>query len=288
MRSAAPIAPSAIHRSFLGWKNGLYAKVGLGASALAAALYWMHQPDGPPNGGTLLGYTYGTVGAALIVWLAWFGIRRRRYGVPMGLDGLLSAHVYLGLSLVVVATLHTGFRFHWNVHTLSYVLMVAVIASGTFGAFAFWHYPPQMTANRAGASLEAMTAELAAFDSRCRELAPMFPDDIKGLVISAIDDAKLRRSGWTRIWRGADPCRVATLTALNRIREEVGRPKGSTAAEIVVVSQTLTRRLAVVEKLRRDRAYRARLLLWRAVHVPLTVALLAALAIHIVAVFFYR
>ena len=34
----------------------------------------------PPNGGTWLGYTLGTIGALLIVWLMLFGIRKRRYG----------------------------------------------------------------------------------------------------------------------------------------------------------------------------------------------------------------
>ena len=44
-----------------------------------------------------------------------------------------SAHVYLGLSLIVIATLHTGFQFGWNVHTLAYALMMLVIVSGIYG-----------------------------------------------------------------------------------------------------------------------------------------------------------
>ena len=44
--------------------------------------------------------------------------------------------------------------------------------------------------------------------------------------------------------------------------------------------QNLTKRATIVVKIRRDRRYRALLLLWRAIHVPLT--------IHVFAVFYYR
>ena len=40
-------------------------------------------------------------------------------------------------ALIVIATLHTGFQFGWNVHTLAYVLMMLVILSGMFGIAAY-------------------------------------------------------------------------------------------------------------------------------------------------------
>lgn len=59
----------------------------------------------------------------------------RRWGP--GVAGWLSAHVYLGTALIVVATLHTGFEFGWSVHTLAYALTLAVVLSG------FWLSAPQ-------------------------------------------------------------------------------------------------------------------------------------------------
>ena len=59
---------------------------------------------------------------ALIVWLAMLGIRKR--AITRGrwsLKAWTSAHVYLGLALIVIGTLHTGFQFGWNVHTVAYV-----------------------------------------------------------------------------------------------------------------------------------------------------------------------
>ena len=69
-------------------------------SALAIAAYWIDDPQEPANGGTVLGYTLGTIAALLIVLLAWFGIRKRRYASTLGsVQGWLSAHVYLGATL---------------------------------------------------------------------------------------------------------------------------------------------------------------------------------------------
>ena len=97
----------------------------------------------------VLSATLGIAGALLILWLMWFGYRKRLYLKDQGnLVAWLSAHVYLGLSLFVIATLHIGFHFGWNVHTLAYVLMCLVIASGGFGILSYVRYPRVMTENR--------------------------------------------------------------------------------------------------------------------------------------------
>ena len=266
-----------IHRSFLSYRNALYGKIAAAVSILAIALYALDRPDGPPNGGTLLGYTYGTIGLVLIAWLAWFGIRRRRYGGAGSLANLLSAHVYFGTALIVVATLHTGFQLHWNVHGLAYVLMVAVIGSGLFGAYAFWRFPKLMTANRAGETLGKLAASLAAIDLRCQELALSFPDDIATLISACL----VRRPG-----RRALQDRGLTLAAIARVEQQLGQLGGVATADVLALVQSLTQRLAVLDTLVRDRRYRAQMLLWRAVHVPLTLGLLVALGIHVFAVFY--
>ena len=46
-------------------------------------------------------------------------------------------------------------------------------------------------------------------------------------------------------------------------------------------------RKALIERINRDTTLRARLNIWLYLHVPLTIALLAALVVHIVSVFLY-
>ena len=268
---------STIHRSFLSYRNALYGKIAAAVSILAIAVYALDRPDGPPNGGTLLGYVYGTIGLALIAWLAWFGIRRRRYGGTGSLANLLSAHVYFGSALIVVATLHTGFQLHWNVHGLAYVLMVVVIASGMFGAYAFWRVPKLMTANRAGETLGKLAASLAALDLRCQNLALAFPDDIATSIYACLAPPA---------GRGTVPDRGLTLAAITRVELQLGQLGGVATADVLALVQTLTQRLAVLDTLIRDRRYRGQMLLWRAVHTPVTLGLLVALGTHVFAVFY--
>ncbi len=265
-----------VHGSFLTWRHFLYAKIAAGVSALAIVLYAIDKPVGPPNGGSWLGYTLGTLGLGLIVWLTWFGVRRRRYGGTKLLEGILSAHVYLGLALLVVATLHTGFQLHWNVHSLAYVLMVLVIVSGMFGALAFWRMPGLLTANRAGATLGGMTKELATLDLKCRALALAFPDEVVALVHAATAMPGRQRAS----------ARHLGMRAIARVQHELGSERHTTPAEVLPLVTGLTERMVLVRRLNRDRLHRQLLLQWRTVHVPLTVGLVAALGVHVFAVFY--
>src|SRR5690606_7369323 len=116
-----------MHASFLTYANKRWLWVALILATGCLLAYGWHDPVGaPPNGGTALGYTLGTIGALLILWLLWFGVRKRRYrGAAGSLRGWLSAHIYLGSALLLVALLHSGFQVGWNVHTLALLLMLA-------------------------------------------------------------------------------------------------------------------------------------------------------------------
>src|SRR5665647_2767927 len=106
--------------TILEYKRYRYLKASLLLAGLAIVAYVFHRPAIGANGGTWLGYTLGTISGGIVGLILSFGVRKRQYRGTGVLQGWLSAHVYLGASLIVIATLHTGLQFGWNVHTLSY------------------------------------------------------------------------------------------------------------------------------------------------------------------------
>ncbi len=122
------------HEGFLRYRRFRWMKIALGVLLFFILVYLLVDVQPRHNGGSWLGYLLGTLGVLLILWLSLLGIRKR--AITRGrwsLKAWTSAHVYLGLGLIVVATLYTVFQFGWNVHTLAYVLMMLVILSGVYG-----------------------------------------------------------------------------------------------------------------------------------------------------------
>ncbi len=249
------------------------------------AAYLWHDPVPKPYGGTWLGYTLGTIGALLILWLTWYGVRKRRYDSQGNLQGWLSAHIYLGVALVVVVTLHTGFEMGWNVHTLAYVLMLAVIASGLYGTVVYLRVPRAMTANLGEETLESILLRIGDVDREAREKALSLPDELVTLVDRSVSGTRLG-GGVLQLLRGRDPA-CPTAAAVREWPRAAATLKGEAARLSKEVYGQMLQKNQLLARARRDMRYQAILDLWLFVHVPLAFMLLAALTAHIISVFIY-
>jgi len=281
------------HQSILEFRHGRYFKVALLLCAAAIGVYAWHDPPAiylKPYGGTWLGYTLGTIGAVLILWLMLLGIRKRRYRSNMGsVQGWTSAHIYLGFSLIVVATLHCAFEFGWNIHTLAYALMMLVIASGFFGVYAYLRYPEYMTANLAGETLETMLLKVADLEVKCKRIALDLPDEVNALIMNASKRAAEKTAlggSFRRQLAGVDPGHPMRL-ARDELLKMGTRLSGDQAKVQEQLVMEMTRIVALTDRVRRDLQLRAQMQVWLYFHVPLSFALLAALTAHIISVFYF-
>lgn len=288
-----------IHQNFLRYRTSRYLWWSLALLAGSLALYFSQGDLQPPNGGTWQGYVLGTVGALLIVWLSLLGVRKRRYASTLGsVQGWVSAHVYLGSALLVVGTLHSAAQINWNVHTLAYVLMCVVILSGMYGAYVYLVHPRLATRNRAGATREELFGELFELDRQGLEIADRCNPEVQSAVKSAIQRTVIG-GGVVQQLAGRDSSKMAGAggaTVDNRDQQPVidlvgGRvpraDKASEAANLQALVTLLCRRQTILRRIREDIRLQGWLKVWLYVHVPLTVALLGALAVHIVSTFFY-
>ena len=283
------------HQTFLAYSR--YRFLGLAGllSVAAIALYVVDRPYGGNRyGGTWVGYILGTAGALLILWLTWYGIHKRRYiAIGHPLAGLLSAHVYFGLALLIVATLHTGFHFGWNIHTLAYVLMCLVIASGLFGVYCYARYPRLMTENRGGMSLQQMLGSISILDQQLRERAMPLDEQSAAVIDRAIETSMIGGSVWRQLSGNYRDC--PTGAAIGYFKAAVNQPLDlpddphsqvfvlPIEAQILVL---LNEKSSLLNRARRDVTYQAMLEVWLYLHVPVSFMLLAALLAHVVSVFF--
>jgi hypothetical protein len=285
--------------SLLRYRGYRYLWWALASSVAGWAVYASHTGSEPPNGGTWQGYVLGTWAALLIVWLTLLGVRKRSYRSGLGTtQGWTSAHVYLGIAAWLLATLHCALQFGWNVHTLAYALMTAVIVSGIAGLYGYVNYPGRLAANRAGHSRTDLFAELYELNRKGGELAARCGADVQIAVQSSIARTTLGggalaqlsgrdRSAFETLEGGRQPnvdqASVIDLVA-SRITRADRRAEVGHLQELLAV---LCRRQSVLRRLRTDIRLQGWLKAWLYLHVPLTFATLATLVAHIVSTFIY-
>ncbi len=296
-----------MHQSFINFRNYRYGLIASVASLLTVGAYLLDRPRVPPNGSTWLGYTLGTVAALLVIFLALFGIRKRSFSSNIGTAiGWLSAHVYLGIAALLIATLHSGMHFGANVHTVAYVLMCLVTLSGLWGVYAYVNYPGAMIQQRGNLRRSEFLRQIAELDGTALELAESISPQITQLLA---ESARRTDLGGGNLWKqlrgrdesmllmgiGAAPRRShvasnsnqrALIQTLAELR--TGRSHNQVAlSSVQKLLELAGSKAALLQRLRRETQLAALLRIWLFMHVPLCCALLAALSIHVVTVFLY-
>jgi hypothetical protein len=266
------------HVSFLKHKGFRWLWIALALCGASIAGYLLIDQQPRPNGGTWYGYTLGTIGFGLILWLSLLGVRKRRINPGVwSLKAWTSAHVYLGLALIVVGTLHTGFQIGWNVHTLAYVLMLLVIATGIYGVVVYATLPQSLSANRKEMTRAQMLDALTALDRQLESAAQPLARAESDLVIAALGQDVFYGGALARLTASYPGCKTAQALK--------GMGTGSEAEARVVA--LLEKRREQLAQIRGALRIRALLEIWLFVHIPLTIALIAALTAHVISVFYY-
>lgn len=303
---------------FLDYRNHRFLK--WGALLVAAAILAYLGAPAPGNGnygGTWLGYLLGIVCATIVAILAWYGIRKRRPPIVRerrtderrrmvahtrsfdrrvgerrrpasrdslhhgnSLQGWLSAHVYLGLALPVIALLHSGFRLGWNLHSLPLVLLFLTAISGLYGVVAYLRYPRLISENIGAGTRGGLIRKIDELDALALEHAQALPDDVSALVMREQRDAPF--SGGLLEQLGVRPAPCPTERALRRLKElSRTHVQGNQVGAMRELYSMLLEKQLLVEKARIDMCLNARMQAWLYLHVPLTFALLAAILSHV-------
>lgn len=275
-----------MNKSVLSYGGSKAFKYAACLSLICLVLYLSDDPPFVSNGGTFLGYGLGSVGAILIVWLMWFGIRKRSYKSSLGtVSGWLSGHIWLGISLLLVGTLHTGFQFGWNIHTLAYFLMLIVIFSGIWGVYVYARNPALMRHLLEGKELSKHAEAIHDMDAQMESLVKKVSKEnfssVKILVDAAFEEPLTVGLFGKSKFKG-----LVGATAKASLQLELMASKSSDSAvrELFLVMAKREREISRIrEFLRLKRMTDS----WLILHVPLSFGLLASLIAHIFSVFYY-
>lgn len=272
--------------NILNYKNYRWLWISILLCLICTLLYVVDNPIGGPSGGTFLGYTLGVLSTIIILYLTWYGIRKRSYYSKLTtLKGVLASHVWLGIALIFIVPLHSGFSFGWNVHTLSYVLMLGTIISGIWGVYLFKTYPYLLYSQRGGASanqlassLYVLNEELLSLVNRSdRELSKKFTEWVREL------DQNLSVSFFKILFKG----HVKPLDE-EEMSDLLGTLPKNEQKDAFSVIKIIDRKRQIIKQLQEESFAQNLIRGWLYIHLPVSIGLIVALMIHILSVFYYR
>ena len=134
-------------------------------------------------------------------------------------------------------------------------------------------------------TLDTLMVRIADLDNEARKMALPLSDEINAAVLAASQETRIG-GGILRQLSGRQRNCPTTLAVerLQLLGGTLGKSEAQINRELYLV---MVRKQSLVQRAREDVMYRARMRFWLYFHVPLSLAMLAALVAHVVSVFFY-
>jgi len=242
----------------------------------------------PIYGGSAPGLIYGTIGLAMIVILMVYGIRKRSYRNAWGtLEGWLHAHIYLGLIALAAGLAHSGFRFHDKVAVVALVLLALVAFSGVWGAILYTVVPPKLSALESHLNAAQLADQINALGRAMARLAAGKSESFRSIYdrLSAAEKPG-PLAGWRSLSQGYLKRRLAHDPA-GAFDKYVGSVPAAEQPELSQLLASAHQRNDLHDRLIHRQRYINLMGAWLYLHVPLSFALLVALAAHVIAVLYY-
>ncbi len=272
--------------NFLTYRQNLWLKITLLSTALLGASYVLYSARTEPNGGTVMGLVYGGLGLFVILLLMFYGVRKRQYRAQRtSLQAWLSSHAYLGLLTLILIPMHAGFRFGLNVHTLAFVLLAFVVLSGLVGTYfyvalpsRFSHHGPEVTYAGIDREFQKIVNQMRGL---CQDKSDTF---VRTCELEIQRGAPTPHAGWHLLLHHRP---VSAAHHLQELQTSI--------AELPETEHDDFQRLAVLATQKRELEHRLvsqmrlknLLEAWLYVHLPVSIAMLVAVGIHLVVVLYY-
>src|SRR5204863_5969462 len=229
---------------------------------------------------------YGVAGAALIVLLTLFGVRKRAYRSTFGtLEQWMQSHIYLGILAGVVLLFHTGFRFNDGIAVTALALLGIVIASGIAGAILYLSVPRLLTEVESNLTVTEIGEQLNQLAKSMARIASGKSPPFQRIYAELIRESQ---PGWLAGWRLLFTRRRKRPQATgdwSNLLGLVGKDEQEELRQMLVVSR---QRKELLLRLIYQQRYKNVLEAWLYIHVPFTIAAMVLAVVHVAAVFYYR
>ena len=250
------------------------------------ASYFYYSRREFPHGGSRWGLGYGIAASALILLLAFFGIRKRWYRTRFGtLEQWMQSHIYLGVLVLLILVFHTGGRFNDKIAVTTFILAAIVIVSGIVGAIFYVTIPRLLTEVESNLTVDEISNQLNQLGKQMARIASDQSAPFQRIYLELMREST---PGWLAGWR----------LLFTRMRRRESHMPGDWTTLLSLVpkdEQEDLRSMLVISRQRKElllrlifqQRYKNLLESWLYVHVPVTIALLVFAVVHVVAVFYY-